>query len=296
MNSNNTVVRGLGALEENAWPRREDSTFGIDYCVKERAARCVCLGTEQGGVVTPCPTNGGKFKSGEMMIWYGASSETNGFSTFRHLTCVSRDLAETYLFKDTEGNQSGYLHGMEKLEPSHAEWAKAYLLAVRDGDDAKAATLLKSPPKPHKEPAKKRAAGDGTDKPASAPKKPRTPKGPKEPKEPKAPKEPRPPPPGPLPLRPLKARSSSSLARCRAMFSATATSAESLSITLASQARACWTRWTSWLGGEDKRGRNTTALIVTEKKPSKEKLGKAIQVSVPRMSEAEFWDAYGTNA
>ncbi|KAG1663538.1 hypothetical protein FOA52_003166 [Chlamydomonas sp. UWO 241] len=44
----------------------------------------------------------------------------------------------------------------------------------------------------------------------------------------------------------------------------------------------------------DRVAAGTTALIVTSKNPGK--VDKAIQLSVPCMTEAEFWDAYGASA
>ncbi|KAG1663536.1 hypothetical protein FOA52_003164 [Chlamydomonas sp. UWO 241] len=41
---------------------------------------------------------------------------------------------------------------------------------------------------------------------------------------------------------------------------------------------------------------DTTALIVTTRNPGKVKVDKAIQLGVPRMTEAEFWDTYGASA
>ncbi|KAG1665879.1 hypothetical protein FOA52_005368 [Chlamydomonas sp. UWO 241] len=187
----------MGALESlnkdgEVWPDREASSFSIQYCVNPRLKQCHCGGTDVGGVVTPCQTHGGKFRKGEMMVCYG-----DGLQTFCHVTCVSHDLANGYMLEGVDDEYEsagkdgddpglgGYLQGMDDLEPSHAEWATAYLKAMRYGENAKAATLLESVPKPRREPAKKRPeaaadapAGFPAKKPKAAPKEPKPPAGP----------------------------------------------------------------------------------------------------------------------
>ncbi|KAG1666367.1 hypothetical protein FOA52_007905 [Chlamydomonas sp. UWO 241] len=263
----------------------------LGFCLGEPS-----YGTNADGVVSPCFNNGGRFKKGEMMIYYGDGGQSGGDSTYCHVTCVSHDLARGYMGLSVCGDDddpSGFLSGMERLEPSDAEWATAYLKAMRAGDSAKAASLRESVPKPRREPAKKRAehpeaavGAPAPDTPAKKPKAaPKDPKAaPKDPKQAKEPKQAKTPKPAAPVLPPLKASIAGKV------FAITGT--------LEGHVRADFVNHLDGAGVSlsDKVDENTTALIVTEKKPGKAKLEQAIKLGVPRMTEPEFWDAYGASA